>query len=188
MGARYLRRLLDRVPDPPRRPSTIILLLAIYGEGVHLALTIAGISMVVSAGLVAVFIALSETQHALHPPTANAAVAAAVVVAVVVALAGVLLIARPLLAFRDLRRAAARGHRATAEVTSVRWVEAGTSMVLGSDRAAAVGRRIVRHPFSEFVDGFSISARWGRRVTPGSELVVLIDPAERRVLAEVGPA
>ena len=188
MGARYLRRLVGRVPDPPRRPSTILLLLAVYGEGAHLALTVAGLSMVISAGLVAVFIGLAETQHALHPATANVAVAVAVAVAALVGFAGVVLLARPVLAFLALRRAAASGHPATAEVTSVRWVEAGTSMVLGSDQGAMVGRRVVNHPFATFVDGFSISARWGRRVVPGSQLLVLIDPSERRVIAELGPA
>ena len=188
MGARYLRRLVGRFPDPPRHPSSIILLLAVYGEGVHVALTAAGISMVISAGLVAVFVALSETQHALHPVMADTAAVAAVVVAVLVAMAGTLLLVRPVLAFRTLRRAAAAGHPATAEVTSVRWVEAGTSMVLGSDRGAFVGRRVIRHPFATFTDGFAVSARWGRRLAPGSQLLVLIDPAEHRVLAELGPA
>ena len=187
MGSRYVRRLVGRVPDPPRRPSSIILLLAVYGEVVHLALTVAGVAMVVSAALVALFVGLAETEHALHPGTANVAVAGAVVVATLVACAGLVLLVRPVMAYRSLRRAAAAGHPATAEVTSVRWVEAGTSMVLGSDRGAMVGRRVVHHPFATFADGFSIDARWGRRVVPGSQLLVLIDPSERRVLAELGP-
>ncbi|MGH8791693.1 MAG: hypothetical protein ACRDXX_03500, partial [Stackebrandtia sp.] len=117
--------------------------MAVYGEGTNVALTVAGLAMVTSAGLVAVFVGLSETQHALHPTTANLAVAAAVAVAALVAFAGVVLLVRPVVAFLALRRAAASGHPATAEVTSVRWFEAGTSMVLGSDRGAVIGRRVV---------------------------------------------
>lgn len=167
------RDVVSAQPDPPRRVGLRHLLRTAYGTSA--ARWVVGVGGVLGGFVVVVgIIATGELIWRV----------------VLILISGTLLLASvgaPAMLALRARRALSRGVRTSATVTEVSWSAPGDRSTIDSlTHGMARGRRRVEHPSGPFTNAFETDASWARDLRPGSVMLLLVDPAEPRVLFDLG--
>ena len=168
----WVRQLLAHTPDPPRSVAAADIARHVERRRSLLLVLLAGVF----------FACFVITSSQLSGP-------GGIVISAICLLAVAFMLASPPLIFLELQRAARVGLRAHARVLEVDLETSWGGHVSNEpwESVSAYGTWEVADGSRRFREEFELVAPWTRDLRVGSEVVVVVDPREERVLLEVGP-
>jgi hypothetical protein len=171
----FEERIVRDHPTPPRQVAFGEVLRAVVGETAMRIILIGALGWL---GILALILLA-------YPISAGS-----VVFAAVAAFFGGWFLYLPYSGSRKIWRALSNGVLVEAEVTSVAYRDRmRTSATFDAmQHGLASGTRKVPHPLGEFTDRFRFDRPGASRIRQGTKMLVLVDPAKRRVARDLGLA
>lgn len=101
----------------------------------------------------------------------------------------VMLVGTPAFASWRLAHALASGIRVRGEIIRSKWhgPATGTPTIGAASYGMTRGTRRVHHPAGQFNESFESDSAWAGALKPGTQVMLLAHPTERRVFFDLGP-